>query len=69
MPEQRRASLATLPDNDQAPEWKDRYRYLRPLPLLMPAIIFPLIPLFMVLDHRGLQNITELFCWTGPVVL
>jgi len=69
MPDQQRAALAALPDNERSTEWKDRYRYLRPLPLLMPAIIFLLIPLFMVLDHRGLQNISELFCWTGPVVL
>jgi len=49
--------------------WTDRYRFYRPLPLLFPALIFLLIPLFMVLDHRGLQNVSELFCWAGPVVL
>jgi alkane 1-monooxygenase len=57
------------PTNDQVSEWKDRYRYFRPLPLLMPAIIFLLIPLMMMLNHRGLQNVSELFCWTGLVVL
>ena len=57
------------PVRDHVSEWTDRYRYFRPLPLLMPAIIFLLIPVLMMLDHRGLQNVSELFCWTGLVVL
>ncbi len=49
--------------------WKDRYRLLRPLPLIIPALIFLLIPLMIALDTRGMQHISELFCWLGPVVL
>jgi alkane 1-monooxygenase len=49
--------------------WIDRYRFFRPLPLVFPAIVFLLIPLLIMLDKRGLQNVSEWFCWTGPVVL
>lgn len=53
----------------QETTWKDRYRYFRPLPLLVPAIVFLLIPILIALNHAGLQHISELFCWTGPVLL
>lgn len=59
----------SLPFSQQDSGWKDRYRYFRPLPLLVPAIVFLLIPLLIALNHRGLQNVAELFCWTGPVLL
>lgn len=53
----------------QPTAWRDRYRFCRPLPLLVPAAVFLLIPVLMALNSRGLQHISELFCWTGPVVL
>ena len=49
--------------------WTDRNRFFRPLPLIFPAIVFLLIPLLIALDKEGLQDVSELFCWTGPVVL
>ena len=64
--EQPRATSAFYPHSTL---WKDRYRLFRPLPLIIPALVFLLIPLIVVLNTLGMQNISELFCWLGPAVL
>jgi len=56
----------TLPHLHHSQHWIDRYRYCRPLPLVLPAAVFLLIPLLMTLNHLGLQGVSELFAWTGP---
>lgn len=63
---------ATLADESSPPSeqrWADHHRFYRPLPIVFPAMLFLLIPLLVALNRRGMQDVSELFCWIGPVLL
>ena len=61
--------MSTQFDQSEATYRRDSSRFLWFIPLLVPGAIFLLLPVLIVLDYFGLQNISQLFAWTGPVVL